>query len=452
MSRMAKKTSLPRNQRRDIVVMTIGGLVGLLALWLSGALDTYPALLTGAIGGVFTLIYYLARAASLRGRRPVEPTYSKRDLDLARVRARRAVLDGLVQPALVLRNGQIEACNVSARRLFNLPADALGMSLASLRDPALLASVETVLSEGGQASCELQPARRPGEFWLAELTEIDGDAREHGLLIIMTDQKPVRSAERARADFLANASHELRTPLTSISGFVETMQGPAKEDYEAWPRFVEIMGEQTRHMKDLITDLLSLSRIELSEHLLPDEQLDLTGAVDETIEALQHLAAQRGLNLRVERPVEALSVRADEGELKQVIRNLVSNAMKYAPDESDIIIQLGQSSSLAEAQTMVARGWQGAGRATLLTPDPTPGPSAWLRVRDLGPGIEPNYLPRLGERFFRVDNSRGGPVDGTGLGLAIVKHIMARHRGGLAVESKPGEGAAFSVWFPKSEA
>lgn len=451
MSNKPAKSRYLREQRLDIAALTSGFVGLLILLWLTGALGILEAFTAASLSAGLAMAYYISRTATMNARRPVKQASSTRDTQAASVEAKRAVLDALVQPALMILGGQIEACNGAAAKLFNLPADPIGLSGASLRNPILLSAVEQVLVEGGQVECELQSVRRPGEFWLAELTALGGDPRKHGVMVVMTDQRPVRLAERARADFLANASHELRTPLTSIAGFIETMQGPASDDLASWPRFINIMDEQTRHMRDLIADLLSLSRIELSEHLPPDTRFDLAIAADETIEALRHIAAQRGLTLNIVAQGVPLLVIADEGELKQVIRNLVSNAMKYAPENSEITIQLGLSASLVDAQNDAARSWAGAGRVTLLNPDQRPGNAAWLRVRDKGTGIAPEHLPRLGERFFRVDDSRGGPVEGTGLGLAIVKHIMARHQGGLAVESLVGKGAAFAVWFALAE-
>lgn len=370
------------------------------------------------------------------------------DDTLARFQARQALLGALPQPALVLREGQIETCNPAGAQLFGLPQETGGLSIASLRRPRLLDAIETVNATGKAASCDISGARRPGDAWRAEIVPLSDDPQSGGILVVFTDQRPVHRAQSARADFLANASHELRTPLTSLSGFVETMKGPAKDDMEAWPRFIDIMDEQIRHMRELIADLLSLSRIELSEHLPPETELNLLPVVNATLDALRQLAAERRLTLTLDASDVVYLITADEREIKQVVSNLVGNAMKYAPDSSDIRIEIGRAGSVTLAQNEAMRRQADASRATLLAAPEGAGGAIWLRVSDTGAGIEANHLPRLGERFYRVDDSRGGPVEGTGLGLAIVKHIVSRHRGGLAVESLAGQGAAFSVCLP----
>lgn len=441
--------------QRDFLVLWVIFATILSGLTLAGAITIVASIFGLSLSFGFMFLYYLKRAKKMRsqvaGERAKRAEISKEAAN-ARLLAKRSLLDALGLPALIIQEGQIRACNRQAAQLFNLPIGQAQGPVASLRHPGLLAACEEVMVLGGTAECEWQPARTPSDFWHADITALGVDPRMEGMLIVLTDQKPIRQAQQARADFLANASHELRTPLTSISGFIETMKGVAKDDLKAWPRFIDIMDEQTRHMKDLIGDLLSLSRIELSGHLVPDTKLDLGVTVEETLAALQHIGQARGLVLVFEKPARALFIMGDEGELKQVVRNLVGNAMKYAPENTNITLTLGSSNSLEDAQTHAARSWTGAGRVTLRAHEQKEGPAVWFQVRDSGQGVSQEHLPRLGERFFRVDDSRGGPIEGTGLGLAIVKHIVARHRGGFAVESQYGEGAVFSVWFPGVEA
>ena len=447
MSRYDQHNSGVRSFKRDIFSLTGIFALILFLLWLAGALKPFAALFAGVIS-VLVGYYFHHRLRILDEASLAARQYSPEDDAGSASEIERLLLQALSQPALLIYDNKIKFGNEAAFKLFHLPANGSDFSVASLRDPKLLTAIEEVVILAGSASCEIQSARNPGEFWRADITPLGNTPNKDGILIVMIDQKPVRLAEQARADFLANASHELRTPLTSIAGFIETMKGAASDDLSSWPRFIEIMDEQTRHMRDLIADLLSLSRIELSEHLLPETSLDLGVAAEETMDALQLIAAARGLTLTMDRPEGALKILGDEGEVKQVIRNLVGNALKYAPDKSRIKVTLGLSSSLVEAQTQAARSWAGAGRLTLLDPVEHSGAAIWLQVRDQGLGIAQDHLPRLGERFYRVDRSRGGPIEGTGLGLAIVKHIMSRHQGGLAVESIYGKGASFAVWFP----
>jgi two-component system phosphate regulon sensor histidine kinase PhoR len=255
-----------------------------------------------------------------------------------------------------------------------------------------------------------------------------------------------------RADFLANASHELRTPLASLTGFIETLRGHAKDDPVARDRFLNIMATQADRMARLIDDLLSLSRIELNEHIAPDGCVDLTQAVSDVIDALSPLSAETGVQIQTAMPPrgEALVV-GDRDQIVQVVQNLIDNAVKYSRGRDgsvsgSVIVECGVGVS---GDAALALRKPSASRLSLLTPDQTGEEIyVYLRINDSGPGIRREYLPRLAERFYRIEGQKSGERSGTGLGLAIVKHIMNRHRGGLAVESLEGEGAAFIVYFP----
>jgi two-component system phosphate regulon sensor histidine kinase PhoR len=229
-----------------------------------------------------------------------------------------------------------------------------------------------------------------------------------------------------RADFVANASHELRTPLASLSGFIDTLQGPARDDPAARERFIEIMKGQARRMARLIDDLLSLSRIELNVHLQTQTTADLGAVVRQVADALQVLASERGVTIDIKAPPEPLVVIGDRDELTRVFENLIENALKYGGGGKRIEITLERADTA-----------DGPGEAVAV-------------VRDFGAGIPPEHLPRLTERFYRVDVGHSRAEGGTGLGLALVKHIVTRHRGRLHIESTLGQGAAFTVRLPLS--
>jgi two-component system phosphate regulon sensor histidine kinase PhoR len=244
-------------------------------------------------------------------------------------------------------------------------------------------------------------------------------------LVLMTfhDLTPLRHVEEMRADFVANASHELRTPLAALSGFIETLQGSARDDEKARLRFLAIMQEQARRMARLIDDLLSLSRIELNAHRRPDTAVDLVPIVRHVVDGLETLARDRGVSVHIE-ATNALTIPADRDEMVRVFENLVENALKYGAPGKRVDITLDQGIS------------------------PDGAAEARVGVRDYGPGIAPEHLPRLTERFYRVDVRESRAQGGTGLGLALVKHILNRHRGRLSIESKLGEGATFIVYLP----
>jgi two-component system phosphate regulon sensor histidine kinase PhoR len=231
-----------------------------------------------------------------------------------------------------------------------------------------------------------------------------------------------------RADFIANASHELRTPLAALAGFIETLQGSARDDTAARARFLPIMQAQATRMARLIDDLLSLSRIELNAHLRPDKQVDLVAIIRQVADSLQTLARDRGVDIRATARPDRLLVLGDRDELMRVLENLIENALKYAASGKRIDI-------------------------TLAVSDGSKGPrEASIAVRDYGPGIAPEHLPRLTERFYRVDVSDSRAQGGTGLGLALVKHILNRHGGRLTIDSIAGHGATFTAHLPLATA
>jgi two-component system phosphate regulon sensor histidine kinase PhoR len=250
------------------------------------------------------------------------------------------------------------------------------------------------------------------------------DARADILLMTFNDLTPLRRVEEMRADFIANASHELRTPLAALLGFIETLQGTAKDDPIAREKFLAIMQGQATRMARLIDDLLSLSRIELNAHLQPNTPLDLAPIVRQVADGLQTLARDRDVAIKVATPPDAMIVLGDRDELIRALENLVENALKYGAAGKRIDITL-------------ARGQTRGGT-----------PEVRLAVRDYGPGIAPEHLPRLTERFYRVDVADSRAQGGTGLGLALVKHVLNRHGGRLAIESTAGAGATFIMHLP----
>ena len=246
-----------------------------------------------------------------------------------------------------------------------------------------------------------------------------------GLFMVhFKDQSESRRIDRMRADFIANASHELRTPLASIAGFIETLRGPARDDAKARDSFLSIMQAQTARMARLIDDLLTLSRIEMKPHLPARHRVDVGETVAGVVESLRHLTAEYGVAVAFERPAAPVFVFGDRDELTQVFVNLLENACKY-----------GQSGGRVEIAVAPAAA---AG----------PVPEVAVTVRDWGPGIAEEHIPRITERFYRIEGQASRGKSGTGLGLAIVKHILTRHDGRLAVRSRPGEGAAFTVFLP----
>jgi two-component system phosphate regulon sensor histidine kinase PhoR len=338
--------------------------------------------------------------------------------------------------------------NKAARELLRIQSEG-GPLVSAIRNPRVLEAVDESLfgRQNGEAAWETGGAQ--DRFWRV-LTRPLEDARDGArlALLVLRDETDSRRNERMRADFLANASHELRTPLASLTGFVETLRGHARDDAVARERFLGVMAAQAARMARLIDDLMSLSRIELNEHIAPEGRLDVVVAVLDVIDALTPLAAERGVRLSprlVGRGVA--NIVGDRDQILQVAQNLIDNAAKYSPADGVVEIEVIANLSADAATTQIRSG---AARLSLLSPDLVGGERfVALRVSDGGPGIAREHLPRLSERFYRVEGQKSGERLGTGLGLAIVKHIINRHRGGLMIESVEGQGTTFTAYLPQ---
>lgn len=338
------------------------------------------------------------------------------------------LIGGLPSAAIVLdREGRVIAFNEAATGI--APALRRGEpALIALRMPDLVDAIRRAAKRREPQRVEFFE-RVPLDRWFeAFVTPVRLATGNEGavdiLLMTFNDLTPLRRVEEMRADFIANASHELRTPLAALLGFIETLQGTAKDDTAARAKFLAIMQGQATRMARLIDDLLSLSRIELNVHLQPNTPVDLVPIVRQVVDGLQTLARDRGVEIKVAVPPDTLIVLGERDELIRALENLVENALKYgaAGKRVDITITRGQT----RAGT----------------------PEARMAVRDYGPGIAPEHLPRLTERFYRVDVADSRAQGGTGLGLALVKHVLNRHGGRLTIESTLGAGATFTMHLP----
>lgn len=391
-----------------IAAAVIGGAV-------AGAVDPVVALLTAAL--------LVALAVSLRPAPPAPvpvvtplptPPPPPRDTQAC------AVVAALPEPALLLSAaGNIITAN--QRVALALGPTRVGDPLSFVvRVPEVLDAVRASAADGVPRRVEFAE-RIPLDRWLEAHVvplrlHVSPERAPDAVLLTFRDLTQQRRVEQMRADFVANASHELRTPLASLSGFIETLQGPARNDAPARERFLAIMAAQARRMSRLIDDLLSLSRIELNAHVQPQTKVDLGAILAHVCDTLSPLAGDRGVELEQVREAPDLEVLGDRDELIRLFENLVENALKYGAPGKKVQVRLARENG-----------------------------TAVVSVRDFGPGIPPEHLPRLTERFYRVDVAASRDQGGTGLGLAIVKHIVARHRGRLGVESELGAGAIFSV-------
>ena len=333
------------------------------------------------------------------------------------------MIASLPDAAIVLdRDTRVIAFNAAARLIAPALARGAAASLA-LRVPEVVEAVREVASSGEPRSVEFSQ-RVPIDRWFAAHVRLLGGAPSSMILLVFHDLTPVHRAEIMRADFIANASHELRTPLASLSGFIDTLLGSARDDAEARARFLAIMKAQANRMARLIDDLLSLSRVELIEHMHPETPVDLVPVVRQVVDGLQTLAQDRNVEIKIAHPAAPVMVAGDRDELTRVFENLAENALKYGANGKHVDIGFSETRSPDGADEIL------------------------VTVCDYGPGIAAEHIPRLTERFYRVDVSQSRAEGGTGLGLALVKHILNRHRGKLSIESEAGKGATFTVRLP----
>ncbi|MBL8791063.1 MAG: ATP-binding protein [Rhizobiales bacterium] len=324
-------------------------------------------------------------------------------------------LAALPDGGLVLASdGSITAANAHAKDMLQLRLTGLS-AFNVIRLPAFSEAVEKCAREGSAQTVELEIHSRPPRLLEAHVALLGQDG---SMLVVLRDLTREQQIERMRSDFVANASHEMRTPLTAILGTIETLQGPARDDPKARDRFFSTMLTQARRMKRLVDDLLTLSRIELNEHVRPGGRVDLADVARQARSNLLGLAKEVAVDLTVAGADGAI-VAGDADELLQVAQNLIENALKYG---------------------------NGGGKVEVKCE--TRGGKVVFSVRDWGKGIAEIHLPRLTERFYRVSTQESRARGGTGLGLAIVKHIVSRHRGSLAIESREGQGSTFSVSIP----
>jgi two-component system phosphate regulon sensor histidine kinase PhoR len=334
-----------------------------------------------------------------------------------------AIVDTLPDPLIVLApDRSILRANAAARAAYGSEL------LAVLRHPELRGAIDRMLAKGTPQVADLMlpvPVEQEVHATVFALGPAQPGATR--IAAVLSDRTRERALERMRADFVANASHELRTPLASLIGFIDTLRGPAADDPPAQARFLQIMAEQAGRMNRLIDDLLSLSRIELTEHQPPIGQVGLADLVRWVAASFEPQVTARGLHVALALEPEPPAVPGDEDQLAQVLHNLLENAVKYGREGGTVRV----------AAAVVPPGGRWPARAGVT-----------LAVSDDGHGIAAEHLPRLTERFYRVDRGRSRAVGGTGLGLAIVKHIVNRHRGQLAIDSTEGEGSTFTVWLP----
>lgn len=335
-----------------------------------------------------------------------------------------ALIEALPQPVvLIAPDARVLAANGAAQTMFG--AAILGRHHAlTMRQPALLSAIEAAL-HGKPVEFRYSVTRNQREDVYSVTVNPVPFQGAHLALCSFVDMTAAEQTALIHRDFVANVSHELRTPLTALMGFIETLKGPAKSDEPARLRFLEIMEREAGRMNRLIRDLLSLSRVEAQERQRPAGACDIVKIAGSVVAMLTPLATDAKVSLRLVVGTDPVLIRGDQDQLVQVLQNLIENAVKYGAAAGEVTIKI------AQMQDPVLRV-----------------PAISVTIADQGEGIDPLHLPRLTERFYRIDAHRSRAQGGTGLGLAIVKHIVQRHRGRLVIDSAPGNGSTFSVILP----
>jgi two-component system, OmpR family, phosphate regulon sensor histidine kinase PhoR len=391
---------LDRMNRTSIAVCVAAGLAML-------AVGINP-LLMGAVLGVWIFSLWLAvppigiPEADAATAPPAEPPLP-------------ASIEHLSSPVILLSGDRITEANAAACAV--LGAHIVGQDMrVAIRHPVAVA----LLADGKQDSATISGLNTPDSVW--QLTRHDlGNGTQ---LVEFQDQSAQIDHARAHTDFVANASHELRTPLAALLGYIETLEDPkAGADATTRMRFLGIMKREAERMQGLVSDLMSLSRVQAERHDAPQTQIDLTETVKGVIDEMEagHVTPGR-ISLAVDHANAAIT--GDQAQIAQVVRNLIDNALKYGNKDAPVNVVISL----------------------------TPNDRIKLTVADQGEGLAPEHLPRLTQRFYRVDPGRSRTAGGTGLGLAIVKHIVQRHRGQLDIGSEQGVGTTVTVRFPRAGA
>lgn len=350
------------------------------------------------------------------------------------VTQKRAVIDesaeliqALSDPILILDDRRIvKHANIAAQDLFGRTLEGRNI-VQCIRHPHVVDAIEKVYKFRQPWTGEAKfPA--PVERHMSLFVGVIGDG--DGVAVTIRDTTLMKRTEEMHSDFVANVSHELRSPLSALLGFIETLQGPARDDKEAQVRFLGIMVQEANRMARMIDDLLSLSRVQIQEHVEPRDVIDLKATIQKILDILSLKAQERDMSFQLDCEEEVFCVIGDEDQMTQVFQNLIDNAVKYGREGTKVEIACQKLDRMPDR----------------------PVPAVQISVTDHGDGFDEQHIPRLTERFYRIDKARSRNMGGTGLGLAIVKHIIARHRGRLNIKSGIGKGSTFTVLLPAADA
>lgn len=437
-----------RSRAGDFLFSAMAGAIGIIgALMLGPGFSAVGFVVLLGFLAVLSLRYILLLdAPAVRAGTNV----SEKQLEtLARLRG---LLNALPQPVMLInQQGHVEMCNRACTNMFSRNVVSSHVS-SVIRAPQALEVIRMAAASDVHEEAEITLSdslqERTMLFYAARLG-LDGNGDPDAMIVMLRDRTEQKKLERMRTDFVANASHELRTPLTAMAGFIETLQGHARNDPAARERFLEVMASQADRMLRLVEDLIGLSEIELNQMKPLTEEVDLSQVAASVVEMLQPIAASSHCSLRLVDQDDDSIVLGDRHELFRLFQNLCDNAVKYGSSDDgthkEVEVRIGRG--LPETQPDYKRTGETASQVAARV-GVSEEQLIHIQIRDWGEGIQPNDLPRLTERFYRVDPQLSRSKGGTGLGLAIVKHILTRHRGGLQIESAKGVGSVFTVLLP----
>lgn len=402
-----------------VTALTVIAVSVVSALMVGAGLDLIAILIASAL----VLTFLMLHQEDERPPAPVPQPASAAQEDYLAQPAFRRIVDGLTAPVLVIAGGRVLTANPPALKL--LGHHILGEDVRiAIRHPAAAERLTSTEPMDAPMKIDIVGLGIRAQRWAMRIIPLDSNAEQQRLFVYLEDETDMHAAERARGDFVANASHELRTPLAAILGFIETLQDPnAGGDAQTRGRFLSILEKEARRMRQLVDDLMSLSRIEADKHRLPTELIAMQELIAEVLAVSRQNLGERGGDIVSAIGDDLPPVQGDRLQIGQLLHNLVSNSAKYGRPGTPITVQV------RTVEPAMLR----------------------LEVSDEGEGVPPDHLPRLTERFYRVDSGRSRAMGGTGLGLAIVKHIVERHRGRLDIVSTLGKGTTVSVLLPQAE-
>ncbi len=417
---MAKETVFWLDLRRMLLAAAAGLIVGGAVIAWFGT----PGIWIAGLAVVATAAAASIAANRMPGKAPQNGDRERANLPVLPPLARE-IFEQLPDPLMLADSGgRVQYANRAMREVIGVDVEHKHVS-SLLRTPAVLEALARSSATGEPGAVEFVVRVPVERHYQAYTARVGGDPAI--AMLLMHDLTSVKRTEQMRVDFIANASHELRTPLAALTGFIDTLKGPAREDVKARDKFLGIMSVEAERMRRLIEDLLSLTRIELNEHVPPRGEVSVESVVRAAAAALAPLADIDGITIAIDAAEALPPVTGERDELVQLFQNLIHNAIKYGSDKGTVAITLRLTSATGRRS-----------QDAMVTVD----------IKDDGEGIPPEAIPRLTERFYRVDVKRSRERGGTGLGLAIVKHIVNRHNGRMQIESRIGEGSTFTIFLP----